>query len=96
MKSYYEAYDERYKTIHAKGYRWAGGENTPIVLETIRKYAIPPSAPMLEIGCGEGRDAGFLLERGYDLLAADVSPEAAFISFRRKRKAPSVRMPEER
>lgn len=79
---YYEAYDERYKAIHAKGYSWAGGQNTPIVMETIEKYGIRPSAPMLEIGCGEGRDAGFLLERGFDLLATDVSPEA--ISYCRK------------
>ena len=76
MKKYYEAYDERYKTIHAKGYSWAGDETTPIVIETIKKYGITKSAPMLEIGCGEGRDARFLLEEGYNLLATDVSPEA--------------------
>ena len=76
MRKYYEAYDERYKTIHEKGYRWMGEENTPIVFETVRKYGFDGAAPMLEIGCGEGRDAGFLLERGYDLIATDVSAEA--------------------
>lgn len=83
MKRYYEAYDERYKTIHAKGYSWAGDENTPIVSETIEKYKFAASAQMLEIGCGEGRDAKLLLEKGYNLLATDVSPEA--VSYCRSR-----------
>ena len=30
----------------------------------------------MELGCGEGRDARFLLEKGYDLLATDISAEA--------------------
>lgn len=76
MKQYYEAYDERYKTIHAKGYSWASDERTPIVMDTIQKYQVSPSAPMLEIGCGEGRDAKYLLSQGFRLLATDVSPEA--------------------
>lgn len=41
------------------------------------------SAKILEIGCGEGRDAYPLLKEGFDLLATDVSPEA--IAFCRKR-----------
>ena len=76
IMKYYEAYDERYKTIHDRGYSWASDENTPIVIETIGRYQIAQDVPMLEIGCGEGRDAQFLLKKGYDLLATDVSPEA--------------------
>ena len=76
MKQYYNAYDERYKTAHEKGVNWAGSEPTPIVLELLRRYGIGPERPILEIGCGEGRDARALLARGYDLLATDVSPEA--------------------
>ena len=30
----------------------------------------------MEIGCGEGRDAIYLMKNGYDLLATDVSPTA--------------------
>ncbi|MBO4573446.1 MAG: class I SAM-dependent methyltransferase [Clostridia bacterium] len=82
MKKYYLAYDERYKTIHKKGYSWSSDVNTPIVIETIEKYGIGTLEPMLEIGCGEGRDAIFLLKKGYDVLAADVSPEA--ISYCKK------------
>ena len=76
MKKYYEAYEDRYKTAHEKGVSWSSDQCTPIVLETIRKYISDPGTPMLEIGCGEGRDAKAVLEKGYRLLATDISPEA--------------------
>ena len=76
MQQYYKAYDERYKAIHEKGYSWAAENPTPIVLETLQKYGISTDAPILEIGCGEGRDARNLLEAGYSLTATDISPEA--------------------
>lgn len=46
----------------------------------IQKYNI--TGKLLEIGCGEGRDACVLLERGFDLLATDISSEA--VSFCRR------------
>ena len=76
MKAYYEAYEERYKTIHGKGFSWAGENATPIVLDVIRRYGLSKQAPILEIGCGEGRDARAVLDEGYSLLATDISPEA--------------------
>ena len=45
-------------------------------MELLEKYGISLSSPILEIGCGEGRDAKALLEKGYCLKATDVSPEA--------------------
>ena len=72
---YYEAYDERYKQVHKEGLSWATENNTPMVEETIYKYHLEDTN-MLEIGCGEGRDARFLLHKGYNLLATDVSKEA--------------------
>lgn len=75
-RSYYEAYDDRYKTIHQKGEHWFSDSPTPLVMELLQKYHTPLSAPILEIGCGEGRDAKILLEKGYRLKATDVSPEA--------------------
>ena len=75
-RRYYEAYDDRYCQVHAAGLRWSSDEPTPIVAETLQKYDISPHAKLLELGCGEGRDALFLLRRGYDLLATDISPEA--------------------
>ena len=76
MKKYYETYDDRYKTIHEKGFGWFAGTPTPIVGEVINRFVFDKSVKMLEIGCGEGRDAIPLLKQGYGLYATDVSAEA--------------------
>lgn len=75
-RKYYAAYEERYKTAHAQGVSWAGSRHTPIVPEMIRKYNLLPGQDLLEVGCGEGRDARVVLEMGHSLLATDISPEA--------------------
>ena len=74
--SYYKAYDDRYKQVHREKLRWFSAEPSPIVSEVIDEFSLPQTAKMLEIGCGEGRDAGYLLRKGYDVLATDVSEEA--------------------
>lgn len=76
MKKYYEAYDLRYRQVHERGLEWFLGAPTPIVGQVLEKYGVRPERPMLEIGCGEGNDAAFLLARGCNLLATDVSPAA--------------------
>ena len=76
MRKYYEAYDERYRQVHEQGLQWTGDTPSAIVERTMKAHGIGKDAKLLEIGCGEGRDARFLLERGYDLLATDLSPEA--------------------
>lgn len=75
-RSYYEAYEERYRTAHAQGVRWASDVRTPIVLDVIERYRIRRDHRLLEIGCGEGRDSRALLEKGYSLTATDCSREA--------------------
>lgn len=75
-KRYYEAYDLRYRQVHAAGLSWFGAQPTAVVAETMAKYDIAKAVPMLEIGCGEGQDAAALLSQGCNLLATDVSPEA--------------------
>ena len=76
MKKYYEAYDLRYRQVHAQGLHWFDDAPTPIVAEIMEKYGVGPERRMLEIGCGEGRDAVPLLEKGCNLLATDVSLHA--------------------
>lgn len=76
VKQYYEAYDDRYRQVHGENLRWFAGSPSPIVYDTIREYGIQLTDKLLEIGCGEGRDARFLLEKGYDLLATDISSAA--------------------
>ena len=75
-EKYYKAYNERYKTAHSLGVSWSSDIATPIVREILSKYNIDKTKKLLEIGCGEGRDARALLEVGYDLLATDISTEA--------------------
>lgn len=75
-RKYYHAYDDRYLAIHEKNVTWAGNLPTPIVMDVVKKYAIDRMAPILEIGCGEGRDSIALLKNGYSLTATDVSAEA--------------------
>lgn len=76
LGEYYKAYDKRYKQVHEKKLMWSSNNNTKIVYESIKKYNINKNNLILEIGCGEGRDAMFLLSKGYNLLATDVSSEA--------------------
>ena len=73
---YYQAYDLRYRQVHQNDLQWASDAPTPIVGEILRRMPLSDGARLLEIGCGEGRDAFALLKRGFDLLATDVSPEA--------------------
>lgn len=75
-KNYYYAYEQRYQQVHREGLQWASDVPTPVVRQTIERYELTLQAEILEIGCGEGRDALPLLRQGWNLLATDVSPES--------------------
>lgn len=75
-RKYYEAYDDRYRQVHGQNLQWFCDNPSPIVMETIREFSVCPTDKLLEIGCGEGRDAIPLLMQGFNLLATDVSTEA--------------------
>lgn len=75
-RKYYEAYDDRYRQVHSENLQWFAEKPSPIVSQIMDCHAIRPSMRILEIGCGEGRDARPLLKQGYDVLATDISPEA--------------------
>ena len=82
-RKYYEAYDDRYRQIHSRNLQWFDDAPTPIVAETICKYGIREHQRILELGCGEGRDAYPLLKQGYPVLATDISPAA--IAYAKKK-----------
>lgn len=82
-RSYYDAYDDRYRQVHEQGLQWFDENPSPIVLETIDEFSVLREHRLLEIGCGEGRDAYPLLKQGFNLLATDVAPEA--IAFCRRK-----------
>lgn len=75
-KEYYKAYEKRYKQLHENNLSWETDVKTNIIEDTIIKYNIDKTASILEIGCGEGRDAKYLLGKNYNVLATDVSKEA--------------------
>ena len=71
--NYYMAYEKRYKQVYEHNYLWSTIKPSPEVYDTILKYNISKKHKILEIGCGEGRDAIFLLNNGYNVLAVDYS-----------------------
>lgn len=73
MDKYYKAYDKRYKQVYKLSELWEVTDKTPTVINTILKYNISKSNKILELGCGEGRDAFYLLKEGYNILAVDYS-----------------------
>ena len=76
MRKYYEAYDDRYIQVHARQLQWASDAPSSIVLQTMERYGITKESSVLELGCGEGRDASCLLRGGYSVTATDLSAEA--------------------
>ena len=75
-RKYYEAYDDRYRQIHSRNLQWFDDVPTPIVAAVIQEYGITSRHQILELGCGEGRDAYPLLQQGYRVLATDISGAA--------------------
>lgn len=75
-RKYYEAYDDRYRQVHNRKLQWFHSEPSPVVKEVLSFLEIQKDQTLLELGCGEGRDAVPLLKEGYQLLATDISEEA--------------------
>ncbi len=44
-------------------------------IHALLKSTFPTKSSLLEIGCGSGRDASFMYQNGYDILAIDGSRE---------------------
>lgn len=75
-RKYYEAYEDRYRQIHGMGLRWFGEGPSAIVNRIMEELGITKQHRLLELGCGEGRDAFPILKAGFDLLATDISGAA--------------------
>ena len=70
---YYKAYDKRYRQTYENNSLWEISETTKEVIDTLKKYKITKNSNILELGCGEGRDAIYLLDNGYNVLGVDYS-----------------------
>ena len=67
---------------HAEAY--AGREITSRQARLTAFLALlPPSARILELGCGAGGDTAEMLARGFDVRATDGSPEMAAVASKR-------------
>ena len=64
-----QAWEERYRATDAM---WSGRPNPQLVAEAAD---LPPGSA-LDVGCGEGADAIWLAERGWQVTAVDISPTA--------------------
>jgi len=71
--SYYKAYDKRYYQVYSNNMLWSSKEPTKEVIEFLKRYDCKKSDLVLDLGCGEGRDAIFLLDNEYNVLAVDYS-----------------------
>lgn len=71
--NYYKAYDKRYCQVYTNNLLWSSKEPTKEVIEFLRKYNCYKKDLVLDLGCGEGRDAISLLDMGYNVLAVDYS-----------------------
>lgn len=65
-------------------------EPTPFALDVVK--SIGPGRRILEVGCGNGRDTGYLSSLGHDVIALDVSSAAVDLCRRRLGSAADVRL----
>lgn len=70
---YYKAYYKRYRQTYENNSLWEISERTKEVIDILKKYKITKNSNILELGCGEGRDAIYLLDNGYNVLGVDYS-----------------------
>ena len=75
-EDYYKAYEKRYSQVHQTGQLWEIHKSSREVIDTINEYNITKDDKILDLGCGEGRDAIYLLDNGYNVLAVDYSTSA--------------------
>ena len=63
-------YEENASTLSQ---RYESADVTTLQQTLLKTFT--PKSKLLEIGCGSGRDANFMLEHGYNLTAIDGSPK---------------------
>lgn len=68
--------------------RYAARDRRPPAAQLDRFLdGLKPGARILELGCGGGQDAAYMLARGFDIIASDGSPAMAAEAARRLGRA---------
>lgn len=80
-------YEKQYKT---ESYYWGTAPNEACY-EVLRRYPPTRKVRLLDIGCGEGKDAVFFARNGYDVTAFDVA-DAGVDKTRRLAEQAGVRV----
>lgn len=81
MKTHYIGHDKVYKKRRAEGQQgWATAEQAEeylaILTRELQPEYVPKSGKLLELGCGDGVNAIWLAERGYEVYGVDIAPTA--------------------
>ncbi len=81
MRTDYAGHDRAYRQRKAAGKPgWSSGEAIDTIRELftidIRTHAIPRRGNVLELGCGDGANALWLTEMGYEVSGVDIAPFA--------------------
>ena len=63
VKDYYKAYEKRYKQVYKENMLWSSKLFTPDVIYFINDYKVNKQDRILDLGCREGRNAIYLLEK---------------------------------
>jgi SAM-dependent methyltransferase len=66
-------WDERYASNQPLP--WDTGAPDPLLIEMIESRAVAPGRT-LEVGCGTGTNAIYLMQQGFEVIGVDVSPLA--------------------
>jgi SAM-dependent methyltransferase len=94
-RRYPDQWESYWRSVHATG---RGGEvlwdNVPerASAEDLRRFAphLDPALPLLDLGCGNGRQARFLARRFSRVIGADVAPAAIALARREARELAEV------
>ena len=71
--NYYMAYEKRYSQVYNEKMMWSSNQPTPDVINFFNECNISKNNRVLDLGCGEGRDAIYFLDKGYNISAVDYS-----------------------
>ncbi len=79
------AFDAQTATFYASNARAYLAKRPDLVTPQLPAFldTLPPGARILELGCGGGQDAEYMLERGFDVDATDGIPAMAAIAQER-------------
>lgn len=73
VRDFFDSHVDDYDALHY-GTRSLMSERLILMIETMRKLPLPERATILDAGCGPGRFAAAMAERGHEVCGLDLSP----------------------